>query len=117
MEIHLFDQEKECVVQPAGSTVFSEGDAADCMYAVLGGRVEIRVRGRVMEEVGRGGVFGEMALVEDRPRSATAVVVEEARLVPIERSRFLFLVQQNPFFALQLMAVMAGRLRRMDGRV
>lgn len=117
MEIHLFDKEKETLQVPAGTTVFTEGDAADRMYAVLEGEVEIRLRDRVMEVVGRGGVFGEMALVEERTRSATAVVVRDARLVPIERSRFLFLVQQNPFFALQLMAVMAGRLRRLDQQV
>jgi CRP-like cAMP-binding protein len=64
--------------------------------------------------VNAGGVFGEMALVEERPRIASAIVTADAKLVRIDRNRFMFLVQQNPFFALQLMTVMAERLRRMD---
>ena len=55
-----------------------------------------------------------MALVEDKPRAASAIVKTDARLVAIDRKRFHFLVQQNPFFALQLMSIMAGRLRHMD---
>lgn len=56
-------------------------------------------------------------MVEDRPRIATATVQTDARLVPIDRRRFEFLVQQNPYFALQLMAVMAERLRRMNEKL
>ena len=98
----------------AGQTIFSIDDAADCMYVVVYGVVEIRIGDSVLERVGPGGVLGEMALIEDLPRSATAIAVEETRLSVVDKPRFVALVQQNPYFALQVMDVLAQRLRRMD---
>jgi CRP/FNR family cyclic AMP-dependent transcriptional regulator len=117
MQIHLFDNDQAAETHPAGQTIFQEGDVGEQMFAVIGGEVDIVIHGNVVETIGAGGVFGEMALIEDRPRSATAVVKTEARVVPVDRKRFLFLVQQSPFFALQLMAIMAQRLRRMDEKL
>lgn len=96
----------------AGHVVFYAGDAGDCMYAVIGGEVDIIVNGNVIETVGAGGIFGEMALVEDKPRSANAIVKSDAKLVVVNRNRFLFMVQQTPFFALQLVGIVTERLRR-----
>jgi CRP-like cAMP-binding protein len=117
MQISLFNQEAQSELFTAGRPVFAAGDPGNVMFAVLAGTVEIAVRGEVVETVGPGGVFGEMALVEDRPRTASAIVKTEARLVRVSRQRFLFLVQQTPFFALQLMAIMGERLRRMDEKL
>jgi CRP/FNR family cyclic AMP-dependent transcriptional regulator len=117
MQIHLFDKDQESVLMPAGQTVFQAGDKGENMFAVIAGTVDIIIHGTTVETVGAGGVFGEMALVEERPRIATAVVKTDARLVVIDRKRFMNVVQHNPFFALQLMTVMAGRLRRMDERI
>ena len=102
---------------PAGHTVFTAGDKGENMYAVLDGSVDIIIHDQTVETIGAGGVFGEMALIEDRPRIAAAKVKTDARIVSIDRKRFMFLVQQNPYFALQLMTVMAGRLRRMDEKL
>jgi len=113
MQIHLFDQDQDAELFTAGSTIFREGDVGESMFAVLDGAVDIVIRGQTVETVGSGGVFGEMALIEELPRLATVVVRIDARVVSIDRKRFMFLVQQNPFFALQLMTVMAQRLRRM----
>lgn len=117
MQIHLFDKDQAAEIYPAGKTIFKVGDPGEHMYAVLTGSVEITINGQVVETVSAGGVFGEMALIEDRPRAAGAVVTAEAKVVPIDRKRFMFVVQQNPFFALQLMTVMAQRLRRMDEKL
>lgn len=117
MKIHLFDQDQNAESFPAGHVVFREGDSGDKMFAVLAGAVDIVIHGVKVETVEAGGVFGEMALVEEKPRGANAVVAADARLVAIDHKRFLFLVQQNPFFALQLMTIMAGRLRRMDEKL
>jgi CRP/FNR family cyclic AMP-dependent transcriptional regulator len=117
MQIHLFDKDKDALPYSAGSTVFKEGDAGEQMYAVLGGSVDIIIHGQTVETIEAGGVFGEMALIEDRPRVASAIVKADARLVAIDRKRFMNVVQHNPFFALQLMGVMAGRLRKMDEKL
>jgi CRP/FNR family transcriptional regulator, cyclic AMP receptor protein len=117
MKIHLFDQDQQAESFPVGHEVFHEGEPGDRMFAVLSGTVDLLIHGKTVETVDAGGVFGEMALVEDKPRTATAVVKDGAKLVTVDRQRFLFLVQQHPSFALQLMTVMAERLRRMDEKL
>jgi CRP-like cAMP-binding protein len=114
MKIYLFEKEEFTEHYPVGRVVFRAGERGDLMFAVIEGAVDIIIRGKVVETVEKGGVFGEMALVEDRPRVATAIVTSDAKLARINRSRFVYLVQQNPYFALQLMTVMSARLRRMD---
>jgi CRP-like cAMP-binding protein len=117
MKFTLFNADDTDFTVAPGQIIFREGDPADHMYAVVEGKVDIQIKGQVVEVVEAGGVFGEMALIEDRPRNATATVNTAAKLVNIDRKRFLFLVQQNPFFSIQLMTVMAGRLRKMDERL
>ena len=117
MKIHLFDKDQTAAAVPAGTKIFQAGDTGEQMFAVLDGTVDIIIHGQVVETVEAGGVFGEMALVEDRPRAATAIVKTDASIVSIDRKRFVFLVQQHPFFALQLMTIMAARLRRMDEKL
>ena len=114
MKINLFNKDTEFVNYPAGQVVFREGDEGDNMFAVIDGTVDIIIKGNVVEKIGAGGVFGEMALIESRPRVASAVVTTDAKLVAVDRRRFEFLVQQNPYFALQIMSIMAARLRKMD---
>ena len=101
----------------AGDTIFREGDEGRAMYVVIEGAVRLSVTGRSLEKVGPGGVFGEMALIDAAPRSATAFAVTDCRLVAITRDRFTALIQQNPQFALEIMRVMASRLRSMDRRL
>ncbi len=118
MKIRLFDKDTNSVIYPEGHVVFNRGDIGDRMYAVIGGSVDIIIQGRTIETVEAGGVFGEMALIEGGgPRSASAVVRSEAKLVPIDQNRFLFLVQQTPFFAVQLLTIVTQRLRRMDQKL
>jgi CRP-like cAMP-binding protein len=114
MKINLFNKDTEFVKFTAGQVVFREGDEGDKMFAVVDGNVDIIIKGNVVEKIGAGGVFGEMALIESRPRVATALVSADAKLVSVDRRRFEFLVQQNPYFALQIMSIMAARLRKMD---
>ena len=97
---------------PAGEVVFSAGDPADRMYVVTDGTVALSIGDTVLEVVGPGGLFGEMAVIDREPRSATAVVETDATLVSIDKRRFWFLVQETPYFAEIVMRVMANRLRR-----
>jgi CRP-like cAMP-binding protein len=101
----------------AGETVFREGDDGYVMYVVLEGAVKLSVTGRSVEKVTKGGVFGEMALIDSAPRSATAVAATDCTLVSVTAERFKTLVQETPGFALEIMRVMASRLRSMDRRI
>lgn len=117
MAIKIFSNDPTAEKFPAGQTVFREGERGDHMFAVVKGSVELIISGKVVETVEAGGVFGEMALVEEQPRVATALVKSDADIVRIDRKRFLFLVQQTPYFSLQLMAIMANRIRQMNKRL
>jgi CRP/FNR family cyclic AMP-dependent transcriptional regulator len=108
---------REAVSYTAGQTIFDEGQAGDQMYVVLEGEVDLFIRGRAVETLGEGGVLGEMALLEAAPRTASAVARTNCKLVPVTQKRFNLLVQHTPDFALQIMRVMAGRLRAMDARL
>ncbi len=98
----------------AGERVFLEDEIGDCMYVVRSGKVDIITYGTVLENVGPGGVFGEMALVDDSPRSAAAVASETTEVVKIDRDTFVYLVGHEPDFALRVMSLLAKRIRRMN---
>ena len=116
--VDLFHAEDtELVFFHAGQQIFREGEPGEVMYVVHDGEVELHVRGQLVDALGPGGVLGEMALIERAPRSATATAKTDCTLVPIPEKRFMFMVQQTPHFALQIMKVIADRLRRMDSRL
>jgi CRP/FNR family transcriptional regulator, cyclic AMP receptor protein len=94
-----------------GQIIFNEGDTGKLMYLVKTGEVEISKKGRQIDHVSPGGVFGEMALIDSSPRSATARAKTDCQLIPVDEFRFLFLVQHAPYFSLQVMGVLAERIR------
>jgi len=95
----------------AGEVIFNQGDAAEELYVIKSGTVEIRLGNRVLDTLPELSIFGEMALIDRSPRSATAVATTDATLVPVGEKQFLFLVSRTPHFALNLMRVLAKRLR------
>ncbi len=95
-----------------GDVVFAEGDKGDKMYVIRSGGVEILRDGHVVETLGPGGIFGEMALIDGSPRAATARAKTACELAPITEKSFLFLVHETPFFAIAVMRTLAERLRR-----
>ncbi len=107
-----FAEEHESV--PQGQRIFSEGEPGDVMYVVTEGEVDLVARDTVIETLAPGDILGEMALIDKNPRSATAIARTNCRLAPINEARFTYLVQQTPYFAIQVMRVMAHRLRSMD---
>ena len=114
--IGLLQRSGESEEFAAGSTIFTQGDPADRMYVVSSGSVSLSIDGRLLETLGPGGLFGEMAVIEREPRSGTAVAESDTVLVGIDKRRFWFLVQETPYFAEIVMKVMASRLRRETGR-
>jgi len=108
----MFQKHADIQSLAAGETIFRQGDPRSVMFVVNEGEVEIQVGDRVVEVVQAGGIFGEMALIDGQPRTATAIARTDCRLVPIDQKRFQFLVQQTPYFAIEVMRVLADRLRR-----
>ena len=113
----MFVNEADPRVCGLGEVIFSTWDMGFEMYVVLDGEVELKVDSTVLETLGPGQPFGEMALIDQSPRTATAIARTPCKLAVIPERRFLFMVQQNPEFALLIMKVMADRLRRMNARL
>jgi len=95
----------------AGDVIFRQGDPAHELFIVQSGEVEIRLGNRVLETLPQYSIFGEMALIDSAPRSATAIASSDAKLVPVSEKQFLFLISNTPYFALNVMRVIARRLR------
>ena len=97
-----------------GEKIFKEGEPGEYMYFIVAGEVQVLVGGKGVDTIGMGAIFGEMALIDDKPRSATMVAKTACKLIPINQRRFSLLVKETPFFAIQVMRIMADRLRHMN---
>lgn len=106
----------EVKAYPHGGVVFVKDDAADCAYVVKSGAVEIREAGRALERIGPGEIFGEVAMIDEGPRSASAVAVGPTELHVLDPVSFDRMVRGDPDFAVALMRDMARRLRGMNAR-
>jgi len=95
----------------------SKGEPAHEMFLLRKGRVAIQLGGETIEEIASGGIFGEMALIDHAPRSAAAVALEDSEIIPIDERLFFILVQDAPYFALDVMRVLTDRIRNMNQRL
>lgn len=112
----ILDKEPH-VALASGQVLFTEGDPPSCMYVVKSGTLRIRSGGVIYEDVGPGGIVGEMALVERYPaRSATVYALTDCELAAVDEVRFSALVAEAPRFALTVMQILSRRLRAMDRR-
>jgi CRP-like cAMP-binding protein len=100
----------------AGTTIFTEGTPGNVMYVILDGEVEVRAHNEVIEILGAGEILGEMALIDTKERSATAVARADCRLALVDEQRFLFMATETPLFGLHVMRVLVERLRRTTGK-
>ena len=112
--LNLF-RDKETTSFAAGQSVFKAGDPGETMYIVIEGEVEILDGSILLETAGPGSIVGELALIDDEPRSASAMAKTDCRLVAVDR-RFQYMVQETPLFALAVMKVLADRLRKKNVR-
>ena len=112
--IDIFRESDYAFDYPAGEIIFQEGDPQKIMYLLIKGQVELVSQGEVLEIVQPGGVFGEMAILEDLPRSATARCITPCKLIAINEKRFYELIQEMPFFAKEMMRIISQRLRAMS---
>jgi len=112
--VDLAKYKDELIPFKAGDIIFQKGEPGHVMYLVTQGEVEILIHDKVVEKVAPGGVVGEMALLDLGPRSATATAKTDCLLLSIDRERFQQQVKKSPSFSLQVMRIMAERLRRLD---
>ncbi|PWU16751.1 MAG: hypothetical protein C5B50_12940 [Verrucomicrobia bacterium] len=105
----------------AGQEIFKEADPGDSVYLVKDGQVEISVlvgqnARHVFSQIGPGEMFGEMAVIEDKPRSANAVALKPTTVYRLTRSEMLQLVEESPALALALLREISARLREFNGQ-
>jgi CRP/FNR family cyclic AMP-dependent transcriptional regulator len=98
----------------AGDVVFAEGDPGTEMLGLISGAIELRKGEQTLATLEPGDTFGELALVDQSPRSLTAVATEPSVLAVIDDKAFIYLVHETPMFALQVMRSMAQRIRERD---
>lgn len=113
----LFANNPDIVRVAAGQPLFSEGDDGHRMFVLATGTAEVIINNRAVEQLQHGNIVGEMGIVSPGPRSATVVATSDCEFVAIDEKRFNYLVQQTPFFATQVMRVMAERLRAVNQMV
>jgi CRP-like cAMP-binding protein len=114
MATSIFTHEPNARLFRAGELIFEAGSGGKAMYAVQSGEVDLVIGETIVETVGPDGFFGEMALLEDAPRSATARARTDCTVAEIDSFGFMRQVSRNPFFALEVMRILAHRLRRAD---
>ncbi|MEA2881211.1 MAG: family transcriptional regulator, cyclic receptor protein [Bradyrhizobium sp.] len=107
---------------PRGSIIFSKGDAGTSLFTVCSGTVQVIVpsvdgKSAVFNFIGDGDVFGEIALLDGRPRTADAVAFTDCKLMTIDRRDFIPLLRGRPEVAIKLIEVLCGRLRQTTEQV
>lgn len=115
--VEALASEFEIIDAQRGTTLFSEGDPGESLYIVLAGKVKLGRRspdGRenLVAVMGPSDQFGELSLFDPGPRTATATVVTDARLALLPKAALQAWVQDRPQIAMQLLRVVARRLRR-----
>ena len=101
-----------------GDIIFKEGDTGNIMYGVIEGEVLMQLNGKEIEIIHAGDVFGVGALVHpDQLRTSTAIAKTPCTLGFLDRSHFLFAVQQTPLFALEVMRSYSDRFRRLKAEL
>jgi len=109
-----FDKWKDVEAHPAHTVIYPEGNPADHLYVILSGEVELSLRGNTLEVEKQGGLIGEMALFESAERSATATARTDVKLARLDRDQLAGLMNESTEFSLQLMTVLANRLRAVN---
>ena len=115
--VNLFQSSASIQSFSDGVTIFQQGDLGEISYVLVSGEVDIHVNGQSIYKAQPGEILGIMALIDDKPRSATAIAIGDCQLAPLSKKDFLFLVQETPYFAIDIMKMLCDWLRLMDARV
>jgi CRP-like cAMP-binding protein len=104
-------QHLEPVNAGAGEVIVRKGDLGDCLYIVADGQLRVMDGERVLNELGRRDLFGEMSVLDAQPRSATVIAVTDARLLKLKQAELYALMAQQPEVAQGLIHLLTRRLR------
>ncbi len=107
---------------PKDTVVFFENEEGDSLFMILEGRIKVTILGDdgreiILTMLGAGDLFGEMALLDNEPRSATAIAVEESELLLLNRNDFQTAIIDNPAISTALVKVLSTRLRRANHQI
>jgi CRP/FNR family transcriptional regulator, cyclic AMP receptor protein len=94
-----------------GTILFHRDDPGDCAYIVKAGQIQIRENGHMIETIETGEIFGEMALIDDAPLTASATAAGNVQVIPIDRPMFEVLIRDDSDFALTILRLTVRRLR------
>jgi CRP-like cAMP-binding protein len=112
--VNLLKKNSDLLSFAPGDLVFQEGDSGTVMYGIIEGEIEMTLQGKHIETLKEGNVFGEGALVhENHQRTSTAMAKTDVKLASLDRERFMFAVQENPVFALEVMRSYSDRFRHL----
>ena len=112
LDFRVFAREACPVIDvQAGTSVFQLGEPGATMYVILSGRIDMVNGDKVIESLGAQEAFGMMSLIDTLPRTATALVTEDAQLAVIDRKKYQFMLHELPSFAIFLIQTLANRVR------
>ena len=94
-----------------GDQVFTEGEPGDALYLVVEGTVKVHQGGKQLAQLGPRDVFGEMAVLDSEPRSATVTALKDSVLLKIARDDFRDILQERPEIGMGVIKVLSRRLR------
>ncbi|MBE9222889.1 cyclic nucleotide-binding domain-containing protein [Cyanobacterium stanieri LEGE 03274] len=102
----------------AGDVIFRVGEDGSVMYTLIKGQVDLMVNDQRVETILEHDVFGQGALVQpDHKRASTAIARTDCQVAELDRDKFVFLIQETPLFALEVIRSLSTRLRKIKGEV
>ena len=111
--IDLFFNHLSPTTIESGSIIFERGEKGNKMFALIEGEVELHLEGKLVETIANHDIFGEGALIQPQhDRFTTAIAKTKCQLVELDKEKFLFLVQETPLFALEVIRSLSSRLRK-----
>ncbi|MEM7698874.1 MAG: cyclic nucleotide-binding domain-containing protein [Verrucomicrobiota bacterium] len=98
----------------SGEVILAAGEKNRSLHVILEGEVEIKAGNFRVASEGRGGIFGELSLIDDSPTSASVIACSDGVCAVLDQLEFVDLIQDHPFFAIAVMRVICSRLRAMN---
>lgn len=113
----LFRHDPKFIEIKSNEVLFREGDCGEVMYVLIEGKAEITICGVLFGEYTQGSIVGEMAVIDGSSRYGTVTALTNCKFVIVDKIRFHFLIDETPGFAIEVIRIIAKRLKECDSRV